>query len=207
MKASTERPQKILVAMCRLSNGTTKPLKYEDIVVKAFEMFPDDFALRGHPEYPDSSDIHKPLYGPLKRNGLIRSANKTFALTPRGIEVSKSLIDRAGTSLESSIGTGERLTRDQKTEIDRMLASEAYKLFVNGRQEKILDTDFYTFIGATVRTPKNTFIGRMFASEGAIADASRLEHDQSEDLAGTFAYLRSKFQDLIKRRQEGASGY
>jgi len=76
---SHERPEKILVAMSRLANGSTKPLKYEDIVVQAFEMFPKDFALRGYPNYPDSSDIHKPLYGILKRRGLVRAAHKTFA--------------------------------------------------------------------------------------------------------------------------------
>src|ERR1043166_4572614 len=76
-----ERPEKILVAMHRLSSGTTKMLKYEDIVVEAFKVFPDEFALRGYSQYPDSSDVHKPLYGILKRNGLVRAAHKTFGLT------------------------------------------------------------------------------------------------------------------------------
>ena len=43
-----ERPEKILVAMYRLAHGRTSPLKYEDIVVKAFELFPEEFALRGY---------------------------------------------------------------------------------------------------------------------------------------------------------------
>ena len=65
-KSSRERPEKILVAMHRLAEGGTEFLRYEDIVVKAFEMFPDEFALRGHSRFSDSSDIHKPLYGILK---------------------------------------------------------------------------------------------------------------------------------------------
>ena len=52
--------------MYRLAHGHTSALKYEDIVVKAFELYPEEFALRGYSQYPDSSDIHKPLYGPLK---------------------------------------------------------------------------------------------------------------------------------------------
>src|SRR5687768_6324691 len=90
-----ERPQKILVAMFLLSEGSTKPLKYEDIVVKAFLKFPDDFALRGYPEYPDSSDIHKPLYGVLKRQGLIRSGDKSFSLTERGVTEAARLLGKA----------------------------------------------------------------------------------------------------------------
>ncbi len=69
-KAGRERPEKILVAMYALTDGETRMLSYEDIVVKAFELFPDEFALRGYPNFPDASDIHKPLYGPLRRAGL-----------------------------------------------------------------------------------------------------------------------------------------
>ena len=107
---SRERPEKILVAMLKLSNGTTKPLKYEDIVVKAFELFPDEFSLRGHPEFPDSSDIHKPLYGVLKRGGMVRAANKAFGLTQRGVETARRLVQVAGQTLEqgcsSHLGAG-----------------------------------------------------------------------------------------------------
>src|SRR5207244_261613 len=96
---SSERPEKILVAMYELSHGKPAFLKYEDIVVKAFEMFPDEFALRGYKQYPDSSDIHKPLYGPLKRGGFIKSANKTFALTQRGVDEARKLVGVAGDKL------------------------------------------------------------------------------------------------------------
>lgn len=65
------RPEKILVAMYQLSNGTNQPLEYEDIVVKSWELFPDEFGLRKYVhKYPDSSDQHKPLYGPLKTKDL-----------------------------------------------------------------------------------------------------------------------------------------
>ena len=33
--------------------------------------FPDRFSLRNHPEYPDASDQHKRLYGPLKQAGYV----------------------------------------------------------------------------------------------------------------------------------------
>jgi hypothetical protein len=74
MKALS-KPQRILAVMFDLSNGKPKALPYEDIVVAAFKRYPEDFQLRGYPQYPDSSDIHKPLYE-MKRAGLIRAANK-----------------------------------------------------------------------------------------------------------------------------------
>src|SRR5580692_466696 len=145
VQRSRERPEKILVAMFHLSHGTTKPLKYEDIVMRAFTMFPDEFALRGYPKHPDSSDIHKPLYGPLKRDGLVHSANKTFALTAQGIERGRTLVERAGHKLDEE-RDANRMTRDVETEVRRMLNSDAYRLYVEGRQERILDTDFFAFL-------------------------------------------------------------
>jgi hypothetical protein len=208
--ASKERPEKILVAMFRLSKGKTRPLKYEDIVVKAFEMFPDEFALRGYPQYPDSSDIHKPLYGPLKRQGLIRAANKTFALTARGVEIAQRLIEHAGQSLEeAAVTSGDRITRDQKTEVDRMISAAAFQLYSQGQKERVLDTDFYAFVGCTVRTPPNDFTGRLASTDSAISVARKLAYPTPEaagELMAAWNYMQEKFRTLIERRQGGKSG-
>lgn len=202
-----QRPGKILVAMHDLSGGTSKSLKYEDIVVKAFEMFPDDFALRGYPQYPDSSDIHKPLYGPLKRNGFVQSANKTFRLTARGVDAAKQLIRGKDIKDENpqSASTGERIPRDLKQEVDRILGTEAFKLYLNGQTERILDTDFYAFVGCTVRTKPNDFIGRMSITADAVSAARNTGYPNSEGakvLADSWRYLQSTFKELITRKKQ-----
>src|SRR5438093_7273838 len=107
------RPQKILAVMFDLSKGRTKALLYEDIVVAAFKQYPEDFQLRGYPQYPDSSDVHKPLYE-MKQQGLLRSANKTFELTARGIEVAARL-------MHSERENKDRLTKLEETEINRIV--------------------------------------------------------------------------------------
>jgi hypothetical protein len=206
---SKERPEKILVAMYKLAHGGTKPLKYEDIVVKAFEMFPEEFALRGYPQYPDSSDLHKPLYGPLKRQGLVRSANKMFALTPRGAEVGKKLVEAAGSSLEEAMGDARRITRTQQAEVERMLSSAAHELFSKGESGKILDTDFYRFIGCTVRTPRNEFLGRMTATEGAVKAAKKLGFPNPEGaraLHDEWEFMTKQFKTLIDRQKGDKDG-
>jgi hypothetical protein len=53
--------QKILATMYDLCGGESKPLQYEDIVVAAFKRYPEDFQLRGYPQYPDSSDPRKQI--------------------------------------------------------------------------------------------------------------------------------------------------
>src|SRR6059036_1321627 len=129
------KPQKILAVMYELCQGDATALQYEDIVVAAFKRYPEDFQLRGYPEYPDSSDIHKPLYE-MKRAGLVRAANKTFQLTAQGIEVARQL-------MHSSASDKKRLTKAEEGEINRIVNSAAFQLFQEGRQDSILDTDFY----------------------------------------------------------------
>jgi hypothetical protein len=197
-----ERPEKILVAMYRLAQGHTSPLKYEDIVVKAFELYPDEFALRGYAQYPDSSDIHKPLYGPLKRKGLIRNAQKTFSLTDKGVEVAKRLDGGASTAAPVP---GERVDRVSKREIDRMIGSAAFGFFRNEQVEKILDTDFYAFIGSTVRAPRNYFIGRVSTTTDAVRLAGKLAYPDkavAKELAGAWKAMQERFKEEIRRRKE-----
>jgi hypothetical protein len=200
-----ERPEKILVAMYRLANGHTSPLKYEEIVVKAFELFPEEFALRGYSQYPDSSDIHKPLYGPLKRRGLVRNAQKTFSLTEKGVAVAMRLAD-AG---RGGGGRAERLDRGSKRELERMLSSDAFRFHRNGEPEKILDTDFYAFIGSTVRTPRNDFIGRLSTASDAINLAEKLEYPEktvAQELATAWRDLQERFRREIQRRKDNGAG-
>ena len=131
------RPEKILVAMYQLSNGTNKPLEYEDIVVKSWQLFPDEFGLRKYVhQYPDSSDQHKPLYGPLKDKGFVLSGNKKFRLTDKGIAYVTEL-EMARKGLQSS-GTPGRLSRDKETQLKRICETDAFRLFRKARKSEFL---------------------------------------------------------------------
>jgi len=142
---------KILVAMYDLSQGSTRSLKYEDIVVAVWKKFPQDFSLRGY-DYPDSSDIHKPLYGPLKSKGFIRTANKFFSLTDHGIAYIAPILGKIDGTQPTKVQT-ERLGRDERAEVEKLFQSDAFKLYERGEKEKVLDSDIYSFYGVTVRTP------------------------------------------------------
>jgi hypothetical protein len=109
-----------LVAIFQLSDGTNKPLEYEDIVVKSLELFPDEFGLRKYVhKYPDSSDQHKPLYGPLKAKGLVLSGNKKFRSTETGIARTPELEKALRGETSSSENSG-RLSRNNETQLKRI---------------------------------------------------------------------------------------
>lgn len=191
----SQRHQKILVAMFQLADGAGKPCKYEDIVVKAFRLFPEEFQLRGYPQYPDSSDIHKPLYGPLKRLGLVKAANKYFSLTSAGLDTASRLV--SGKRRERREPSGARMSRDHVNEVSRLLKTSAMELLLQDQRDRILDTDFYSYLGVTVRTPRNDFLGRMAAVSGAIAAAQSESFAGAPQLGELHAYLVGRFAGLI----------
>jgi hypothetical protein len=191
---SLSKPQKILSVMFQLSKGDSKPLQYEDIVVTAFHRYPEDFQLRGYPQYPDSSDIHKPLYS-MKRNGLVRSANKSFQLTPRGMDVARTLLNVAEAGRD-------RLTKPEENEINRILKSQVFELFQKGEIDKILDTDFYEYLGVSVRTAKGDFLGRLATVEQAVtAHRSKRNDGVSEALTKIHKWIVDRFEGEIAARK------
>ena len=196
-----DRQEKILQAIFEVSAGTTKLCAYEDIVVKAWKLYPEEFGLRGYTElYPDSSDLHKPLYGPLKRDGYVRSQNKKFGLTERGISLVSKIRAPDATQAARS-----RLERHQIDELARLIERPAIKLVLIGRTAEMLDTDLYDFYGVTVRTPPGDFAGRVATVDSAIDTAVEID-DPSVDPAQlavilqTRNQLREKFDTLVAAR-------
>jgi len=188
------KPQKILAVIFDLCGGEQKALQYEDIVVAAFKRYPEDFQLRGYPQYPDSSDIHKPLYE-MKSQGLVRSANKTFELTQRGLEVASKLV-------HARAEDKDRLTKQEENEINRILNSAAFRLFHESRKESILDTDFYEYLGITVRTSRADCYGRLNNVEHAVAAQATKRADRlSPAMRSLHEFLVSKFKSDIDLRK------
>jgi hypothetical protein len=195
-----ERREKILQAIFSVSGGTTRVCAYEDIVVEAWKLWPEEFGLRGYvQEHPDSSDLHKPLYGPLKREGLVRSSNKKFGLTERGL----AAVERLRLGPTSGPGDRGRLERDEKAEMLRLADRPAVGMLPN--PEELLDTDLYDFYGVTVRTKPAEFAGRLKTVDAAI-DAAVNAKDPSIELekvamvVATRDALKAKFGELISLR-------
>ena len=187
--------QKVLATMFNLCGGEMKPLQYEDIVVEAFKKYTEDFQLRGYPQYPDSSDAHKQLYE-MKKKGLLRTANKTFELTERGLEVAKQMFHHAPTENK------DRLTKQEEAEIKRILNSAAFGFFKAGQENSILDTDFYDYLGVTVRTSRGDFQGRLSNVEHAVqAHIEKRNDELSSALKDLHKFLSERFKEEIEYRR------
>ncbi len=204
------RSQKILVTLYELSEGTNKQIRFEDIAVNVFLNFKADFQLKGYPEHPDTGDIvHKPLYSELKKGGYVLSGNKYFSLTPKGIEYAKRLIKPATNSIEDSknIKTFVKLTADQQKELERIKNSTAVDLYLNGKKEEILDIDFYSYLGVTVRTNKFDFLGRLTTVEEAIKAIKEKSDELYVRLRECHKFLMERFKENIEFVQKSKGGH
>ncbi len=201
--------QKILLTLFGLSDGRSRQVRFEDIAVSAYRNFKADFQLKGYPEFPDTGDIiHKPLYSELKRNGYILSGNKYFSLTPKGIAYAKKLLGFAVGQANASEDQNSfiKLTADQQKELDRLKSSTAVELFLQGKKEEILDIDFYSYLGVTVRTDKFDFLGRLSTVESAINATKGRSSELYANLRECHSFLLERFKANIEFVQNSKGG-
>jgi hypothetical protein len=203
MAKLAERHQKVLHALYLLSPDGPRLVTYEDIVVKAWELYPDDFGLRGYSDrYPDSSDIHLPLYKELKSEGLVATGparQKKFKLTDAGWDFAGLLFANANAEDTSSSG---RLSRSGSQEIRHLERAAATQLFLSGQAENILDTDFFAFYRTSVRAPARDFESRLAQTRRALDEAIATGTAGAESLVEVDEYLRASFADIIDQKME-----
>ena len=200
------RPRKILEALFSLSPDGPHLVTYEDIVVKAWELYPDDFGLRGYSDqYPDSSDIHVPLYKELKSGGLVATGptrQKKFQLTAAGWDVARSLFG----SGEKAAETSGRLSRSASEELRHLERATATLLYLDGQQEEVLDSDFFAFYRTSVRAPNREFESRLAQTRRAIDEAVEKKDSRAAPLHALDEFLREKFADIIELKSSARSG-
>jgi hypothetical protein len=198
----SHREFKIVEAIFRLSPERPKVVTYEDIVVKVWQLYPDEFGLRGYSDkYPDASDVHKPLYNALKSRGWVTTGargQKKFALTQLGWERAKA---HFGALPTSEVASG-RATRSAELEIRHLERTSAADLFLKGDHKEILDTDFYAFYRTSVRATPQEFEGRLNSVREAIAEAIEAKMPTATKLSELDQYLRSKFDEVIQIKSE-----
>jgi hypothetical protein len=193
------RWQKLLLTLYELTGDSKKIIKYEDIVVAAFKKFPETFHLRGYKEYPDSGDlIHKPLYD-MRPHGLLTGHQKMFSLTDKGLLFARKLKKLVSKGGKAYFKPSREITK----EIERILSSEAFDFFNNKNREKILDTDFLSYLGVSVHTSRNEFLNRLQTIKYAIEIAKKFYPFKTYKILTDYhKFMTKKFKNLIKEMSE-----
>jgi hypothetical protein len=172
------------------------PLKYEDVYVRAFKKYPNDFQLRGYQEYPDTELMSKKIYD-LRKNGALQVHRKFITITEKGKTIADKLI-QSGNRHSDKDALSKTLSRDILNQIDRIKNTDAFQLFANNKREQIVDTDFFTYLGTTVRTERTDFRARIKTVQDVIENIKA--SDEYKIIVELHNYLFEKFKDLIKTK-------
>lgn len=191
------RSEKIILFLYDMGKGEKKKFSYEDIVVGLFKKYPEDFHLKGYPEYPDSSDSTQRLLYEFKKKGYITVLNKIFSLTESGLEACHQL------STDFSENTdllSNRLSRSSDVEVNRIKKLEGFNIFVHGKVDTITESDFYNYLGISVRSSASTFSGRLNTVNDVIRDLRQMPTDP------LYSQI-IKYHEFMMERYEKAADY
>ncbi len=140
---------KLLIAAKDITDAGRATFSAEDLVVAAWERYPDAFGLAGHldesgtPKYPNSNRVYAEIMGskPLRKQGLLRKVgNKLYRLTEAGRA-------RAATAAHAGdYGSPKKLAlaRESVEQIRRLFESKAA---TKARAANIEDVSFFEACG------------------------------------------------------------
>ena len=118
-----------------------------------------------------------------------------MTITEKGKSLAQQLIN-AESSPNNEVN--KLLTRDVTNQIDRIKNSDAYRLFINDKKDQIVDTDFFNYLGATVRTERTDFSARIKTIMDIVATIKI--NDEYKLIVDLHDFLFDKFNDLIKAK-------
>lgn len=198
-KINLKKQDKILLVLLELSGGQKKNIKFEDIAVAAFKKFSADFHLKGYRNYPDSGDsIKRPLYT-LRDGGILIVRNMVFALTDKGLDASQKL--KNAIDGKTLVGD-ENFDRYIQKEIIRIQNLRAFRLFLDKKYSDILDTDFFDYIGTSVKVERMNFKARLKVVEEVNKIISGEKNELYRLLGKFHNFMLNKFRADIKYKSD-----
>ena len=154
-------PEKLLLAALQ-AREQSKTFTAEDLVVEAWQMFPDTFGLVGYSDkYPDSNRVLTNIMGTKGMRGkgwLQKVGEKQYRLT------SKGLIDgEARSNLTEQVETKLRAELDRKTTnaLERIMNTSAVKIEAGDELGLLTFNDACGFWDISSRSNANTLVGRL----------------------------------------------
>lgn len=199
----------LLLAALDLENAEKKPFSAEDLVVKAWQLFPNSFGLAGYQDdkgnliYPDSNRVFVEIMGqkPIRKKGLIEKVGmKMYQLTESGRQIAEALKnERSGDKGEVKT----KLSREAQNELKRLFKTKAFIKFKENRVEDITFHDACSFWSISPRSTSVELMGKIANLERLLAGAI----EESKESAiffrhGSEIFTMMDFRNLLCLHQE-----
>jgi hypothetical protein len=131
---------------------------FERLVYECFTLFPEVFGLLRYPDWPDSSRVNKSWLRCRTDKGWLAGTTKEgFRLTQKGKEIAKDTMEKLASSKKINFGKAKKTksTRERHEAIIYFIEeSIVFKKFAANLADTITESEFITFLGGTLETPK-----------------------------------------------------
>lgn len=193
---------KILLAIYELEKKrkTGEKITKEEMVIKVWKMFPNDFCIRGHPEYPNA-DIAKYVTKLFKEN-LLKGSFYNYTITEKGRRYAKNLLSKGPIKSKQSIS----VPRDVEAEISRIKSSKVFQLYTQ-REFDFIESDLFDFLGTSSRSfgdsNKTAFISKFNLISKEVVPFCDRNKDKEPDavkIVSLWKMLLTKFKDLLSKK-------
>ncbi|HVZ35481.1 MAG TPA: hypothetical protein VG963_23805 [Polyangiaceae bacterium] len=174
--------EQLLVAAGDLAAAGKPEFTAEDLVVRAHERFPEAFSLRGYPQFPDSNRVLTKIMGkenPLFTRGwLEKTGSKMYRLTAKGLHDLQELDP-------SAHAASIRIDKPLEEQLGRLLASTAFEMFAEDREQDVTFHHFTRFVGLAVSDKLQVLRGKLRSTSHAVEQAVKLG-ESNQTLSLTF---------------------
>lgn len=170
--AQLSKAEKLLVAAGHLVEKGQTDFSAEDLAVEAHKLFPHDFAMKGHPQHPDSNIVFTQVMGKkaplIVRGWLEKTGTKQYRLTSKGLSGIEAL------GLVDLDIASVRLDRKFEDSLARLLTSSAYQLFKDGKESDITFHQFCRFANLSARDKWQKVCGKLKSLEYIVQEAAKI---------------------------------
>lgn len=143
------KSDKILFIINFLTEKRKDIITVEDIAVTAWKKWPDEFCMRGYPNFPNV-DIQK-FITRLLENALIVGGVQNYKITEKGRQY---VSEKFQNNIKKSKHPNPilQVPRHVKFELARIMSTEVFKLYMKGKNDEFLESDFFEFMGTSPRS-------------------------------------------------------
>lgn len=187
----------LIIFVLGLSEIKKVKLTPEEIAIECWLINPSKHSLRGFPQFPDSNIVIKRLADMKGRNGLVEGTSRSgYKLTPRSKmrfnEMTKDVSAKTTPIVLSRNADDRTVTSIDEAPYKRLTRTPAYKKFVGGEIEKIVESDFLYFYGISWNSNRAYTEGKIKNVDLVIASFS----EKDVNLKELSEYLNEKFKNV-----------
>lgn len=196
------KSDKILLIISELSsqNKIGNQITVEDVAVKLWLRYPEEFCMKGYPQYPNV-DIQKYITK-LLDNNFVTGGVTNYKITSKGLEQSKDILLTKESS-KKSLKESSILPRHIKSEINRIINSKTYKYYISTPVSEFVESDFFEFLGTSSRSltthDKNIFLSRYNIIVNDVipfCEKNRSSESTFEKIIELWGQLYNKFKEI-----------